>query len=79
MMDFVNDKIKPDRKGKLGFNVEVEYAPVRSNVGQSQGLSQQFSSWTIEVFKAGKELWKFYHSQKDCYVNPSFYNFQGDF
>ena len=41
----------------------------------------KFSQESITVFDAGRELWKYYHSQKDINVNSSFYDirefFQG--
>lgn len=40
-----------------------------------------FSSAATDVMNAGRELWKYYHSQPDCNVNASFYDireyFQG--
>jgi hypothetical protein len=42
---------------------------------------RRFSSVAQAVFAAGRELWRYYHSQKDCSVNASLYDireyFQG--
>lgn len=41
----------------------------------------QFSDEAVTVFDAGRELWKYYHAQKDVNVNASLYDireyFQG--
>ena len=41
----------------------------------------QFSDEAVAVFNAGRELWKYYHAQKDVNVNASLYDireyFQG--
>jgi len=45
------------------------------------GTKCKFSPEAQEVFDAGKELWRYYHAQKDINVNASFYDireyFQG--
>ena len=51
--------------------------------GQTSAKQQQlvFSQEAIAVFDAGRELWKYYHAQKDVNVNASLYDireyFQG--
>ena len=41
----------------------------------------RFSDESIKVFESGRELWKYFHSQKSINVNSSFYDirefFQG--
>jgi hypothetical protein len=39
----------------------------------------QFSDRAKEVFNAGRELWKYYHSQPNCNVNASFYDIREHF
>ncbi|MCL2063239.1 MAG: hypothetical protein FWG98_02570 [Candidatus Cloacimonetes bacterium] len=74
--------------------VGVKLAPTRNNNWQPQGLPLQFSDRAKEVFKAGKELWRYYHSQVPSTfqltkkneiessrydVNASFYDIRGYF
>ena len=52
-----------------------------TKIGASENKPLEFSDEAIGVFDAGRELWKYYHSQKDINVNASFYDireyFQG--
>lgn len=75
MTDFINGKQKP-RGGKfLTLNIVFEPEPVY----QKQPL--KFSKEAKAVFQAGRELWKYYHAQKNILVNASLYDiklyFQG--
>lgn len=49
--------------------------------GATLGEKLIFSLEAIAVFNAGRELWKYYHSQPNCNVNASLYDireyFQG--
>ena len=89
MTDFLAGKIKPEANGTLNFDTK-EKTSTRNSIGQPQGLPLQFSDRALEVFKAGKELWKYYHSSSPLIpphkcvgqnVNASFYDireyFQG--
>jgi hypothetical protein len=71
MTDFMKGKIKPEATETKLF----EQAPIPS----SQALV--FSVEAVAVFNAGRELWKYYHSQKGVNVNASLYDireyFQG--
>ena len=67
MTDFIAGKTKSEFNGKFDFNIgsvtrHDTITSVRSNMGQAQGLPLQFSPRAVEVFKAGKELWKYYHA-----------------
>jgi hypothetical protein len=59
----------------------LEETKKHSKFGWKKGERREFSSEAQAVFDAGKELWKYYHSQKDCNVNASLYDireyFQG--
>lgn len=50
-------------------------------IGVYDNTPRQFSEESIAVFDAGRELWKYYHSQKGINVNASLYDireyFQG--
>lgn len=74
MSDFINGKLKSDQVENTLFaaeNKDEVYANKPRN----------FSDEAKVVFDAGRELWKYYHSQKDINVNASFYDireyFQG--
>ena len=73
MTDFMAGKLKMEENTEATlFNEEVS---IRSN------FPLQFSDEAKAVFDAGRELWKYCHSQKDINVNASFYDirefFQG--
>lgn len=53
-------------------------AEIRNNGGQ-QTVPRQFSAEAKAVFDAGRELWKYYHSQKDVNVNASLYDIREHF
>ena len=74
MSDFINGKLKSDQVENTLFaaeNKDEDYA----------NKPRKFSDEAKAVFDAGRELWKYYHSQKDINVNASFYDireyFQG--
>jgi hypothetical protein len=71
MSDFIKGKIKQDNSSFTLFD-------------EGQSKSQQplvFSEEATAVFDAGRELWKYYHSQKNVNANASLYEireyFQG--
>ena len=69
MSDFINGKIKIESEINL-FNDEVK------QVGKIESSEE-----ATAVFDAGRQLWKYYHSQSNVNVNASFYDirefFQG--
>ncbi len=69
MTDFINGKLKTENLGNL-FSNET-----------TSNKALQFSQEATDVFNAGRELWTYYHSQKDINVNASLYDiklhFQG--
>jgi hypothetical protein len=74
MTDFINGKLKVEQTGGLFFDHYTK-------IGSYENKPLEFSDEAIGVFDAGRELWKYYHSQKDINVNASFYDireyFQG--
>lgn len=71
MTDFIKGKIKPENTAATLFEK-----------GKTQENSPLvFSEEAQAVFDAGRELWKYYHAQKDVNVNASLYDireyFQG--
>lgn len=71
MTDFIKGKIQPEKSQDTLFD-EGQTAPQQPLV---------FSEEAQAVFNAGRELWKYYHAQKDVNVNASLYDireyFQG--
>ena len=71
MTDFIKGKIKKDSSNETLFK--------DNPIAESKPLV--FSEEAKAVFDAGRELWKYYHAQKDVNVNASFYDirlyFQG--
>ena len=71
MTDFIKGKIKAEASGDTLFE--------QSQSGERKPL--EFSDEAKAVFDAGRELWKYYHAQKDVNVNASLYDireyFQG--
>ena len=69
MTDFINGKIKDDVENNLFYNETNHF------------LKREFSDEAKEVFDAGRELWKYFHSKPFINVNASFYDireyFQG--
>ena len=75
MTNFLTGKIKVEQQtDSLLFN---------SNIKNSiyDNKPRQFSKEATDVFNSGRELWKYYHAQKDINVNASLYDireyFQG--
>jgi hypothetical protein len=69
MTDFINGKIKIEQEKNL------------FGVTEKQNNKKEFSEEATAVFDAGRELWKYYHSQPNVNVNASLYDireyFQG--
>ncbi len=71
MTDFIKGKIKP----------EVTATSLFDEAQTKEQKPLVFSEVATAVFDAGRELWKYYHAQKDINVNASLYDireyFQG--
>ena len=69
MSDFIIGKIKTENETDL------------FGKGANQSGKREFSEEATAVFDAGRELWKYYHSQLNVNVNASLYDireyFQG--
>lgn len=74
MSDFINGKLKSEQQvdGLFGDTTASQF---------DISKPRQFSIEATKVFKAGLELWKYYHSQDNVNVNASLYDiklhFQG--
>ncbi len=77
MTDFIKGKIKSGKQDDGLFNQENKTKLASYSTNQALQFSQEAS----DVFDAGRELWRYYHSQKDINVNASLYDireyFQG--
>jgi len=69
MADFITGKIK-----KSNGNGNIFEPPKVEN-----GTKCKFSKEAQDVFDVGKELWKYYHSQKNINVNASLYDIREHF
>lgn len=73
MTDFIKGKIKPEQKNEGQLFTEETI--------NNNNKPLMFSEEATEVFNAGRELWKYYHQQKDINVNAALYDiklhFQG--
>ena len=72
MTDFIKGKIKSEKQSEgLLFAGEIV----------AENKPKEFSNEATEVFDAGRELWRYYHSQANINVNASLYDireyFQG--
>lgn len=67
MTKFIQGKLKQDGNADLFENQEQRTTPL------------EFSPEALEVFNAGRELWKYYHKQPNCNVNASLYDIREHF
>ncbi|PKL77669.1 MAG: hypothetical protein CVV25_14010 [Ignavibacteriae bacterium HGW-Ignavibacteriae-4] len=67
MTDFINGKIEIENEADL-FGKDTK-----------QSKKREFSEEATAVFDAGRELWKYYHSQPNVNVNASFYDIRAHF
>ncbi len=67
MTNFINGKIKNKREGNLFDNATT------------QSIKREFSTEAQNVFKAGKALWTYYHSQPNANANASLYDIRAHF
>jgi hypothetical protein len=63
MTSFISGKIKQNGYTNLFENYEGEFC-----------IKREFSPTAQAVFDAGRELWKYYHAQKNINVNASLYD-----
>ena len=70
MFDFINGKL-----------VETGYSDLFEQQESKMCIKREFSPEATQVFNAGRELWKYYHTQQNINVNASLYDikeyFQG--
>jgi hypothetical protein len=75
MTDFIKGKLKTETPSETTLFAEEK------GISNLRNEPLQFSEEATAVFDAGRELWKYYHEQKDVNVNASLYDireyFQG--
>lgn len=72
MSKFIKGKIKPGK-----FSIDIFSVLMEPKVHYETPL--KFSSEATAVFKAGRELWRYYHRQPGCNVNASLYDIREHF
>lgn len=77
MTDFIKGKINTERTTTVNLFQDAINPTVIENLTELKPL--QFSLEAEAVFDAGRELWKYYHAQKDINVNASFYDIRAHF
>ena len=79
MNDFITGKIEivDIAEEPLLFYENREFGGSSGSSAGSQ--KREFSETAKEVFDAGRELWKYYHAQKDVNVNASLYDIKEHF
>ena len=83
MIDFIAGKTTFDSivAEPLLFHYGSDGIGAATENGCQKKIKREFSETAKDVFNAGKELWKYYHSQPECNVNASLYDireyFQG--
>lgn len=75
MTDFIKGKLKTETPSETTLFAE------ETGISNLRNEPLQFSEEATAVFDAGRELWKYFHAQKDVNVNASLYDireyFQG--
>ncbi|MDR2424169.1 MAG: hypothetical protein LBD59_05530, partial [Prevotellaceae bacterium] len=76
MLSFLSGKIVQNAYSDLFSQLED-----KNKTNWQKGQKREFSAEAQAIFNAGRELWKYYHTQKNINVNASFYDireyFQG--
>ena len=72
MTQFMSGKLPPQNNATTLFAEAAE-----TSVNRHQALC--FSPSATAVFDAGRELWKYYHAQKNANVNASLYDIRAHF
>jgi len=76
MTDFISGKINKELKKEFDI---TNLNNLGEELLEPHTSPLQFSKEAKAVFEAGKELWKYYHNQKDTNVNASFYDIRAFF
>jgi hypothetical protein len=80
MLSFLSGKIIQNAYADLFTQLEEENSP-KSKTNWKKGEQREFSPAAQAVFDAGRELWRYYHDQKNVNVNAALYDireyFQG--
>jgi hypothetical protein len=77
MLSFLSGKIVQNAYTDLFSQLESEEKHSKSS--WQKGRRREFSVEAQAVFNAGRELWKYYHAQKNINVNASLYDIRAYF
>jgi len=72
MTKFIQGKLKPETSKQMAL--EGHDLPLKTRT-----TPLKFSPEAKAVFKAGRELWTYYHLQENCHVNASLYDIRAHF
>jgi len=72
MTKFIQGKLKPEASKQIAL--EGHDLPLKTRT-----TPLKFSTEAEAVFKAGRELWTYYHQQENCNVNASLYDIRAHF
>jgi len=72
MTKFIQGKLKPEASRQLALKASDLPLKIRTT-------PLTFSPEAKAVFKAGRELWRYYHQQENCNVNASLYDIRAHF
>ena len=72
MTKFIQGKLKPEASKQMAL--KGHDLPLKKRT-----TPLKFSSEAKAVFKAGRELWTYYHQQENCNVNASLYDIRAHF
>jgi hypothetical protein len=79
MTDFIKGKLKAEKQTDISETLFSSVATPAAFKTLPESKPLQFSEEATAVFDAGRELWKYYHVQKDINVNASFYDIRAHF
>ena len=72
MTKFMQGKLKPEASKQMAL--EEHDLPLKTRT-----TPLKFSPEAEAIFKAGRELWTYYHQQENCNVNASLYDIRAYF
>jgi len=76
---FAEEEVNAQEKFASNFMNNFMNGKIKTESEQQYYPKRQFSPQARDVFVAGKELWRYYHSQKDVNTNASLYDIREHF
>jgi hypothetical protein len=65
--------------GGGGYSMQMQMFKAEESQAEYKNKPRKFSAEAQTVFDAGRELWKYYHTQPNCNVNASLYDIREHF